>query len=49
MKKPLSSSGARPGLVALAVRLLIAASFVPVLPPAYAQTGDARGAANRSR
>jgi len=41
MKKPLSSSGARPGLVALAVRLLIAASLVPVLPAAYAQTGDA--------
>ena len=40
MMKPLSSPGARLGIVALAARLLIAASFLQVLPPAFAQ-GDA--------
>ncbi|QSI29092.1 type II secretion system protein GspD [Variovorax sp. RKNM96] len=40
MMKPLSTPGARLGIVALAARLLIAASFLQVLPPAFAQ-GDA--------
>ena len=40
MMKSLSSPGARLGIVALAARMLIAASFLQVLPPAFAQ-GDA--------
>ncbi|QNK65099.1 type II secretion system secretin GspD [Variovorax sp. PAMC26660] len=41
MMKPLSSPGARLGIVALAARMLIAASLLQAVSPAFAQAGDA--------
>ncbi|MFH0131966.1 type II secretion system secretin GspD [Variovorax sp. VaC1] len=41
MMKPLSSPGARLGIVAIAARMLIAASLLQAVSPAFAQAGDA--------
>jgi len=40
MKKPLTSHGSRLGIVALAAQMLIAATFMQAVPPAFAQAGS---------
>ncbi|MDQ0587464.1 type II secretion system secretin GspD [Variovorax paradoxus] len=41
MMKPLTSTGSRLAVVALAAQMLVAATLLQAAPPAFAQTGDA--------